>query len=108
MNLNDVSIEFGVHSVAHDGERITVSGRCYRGPLRVGDRFRFAYETTNPESEDGYVSSSRGRPTAINLLIESIKAYGRSFEELDEAMTAEIVLSGRSGGSVREKWTLGG
>lgn len=101
-------LEFGVHSITYDNEKTIVSGRCYLGPLRIGDQFKFVYEITCPKTEEGYVSSHRGNFFQVDLIIESIRAYGYSFDELAEGMTAEFVLTGQHNNAIQTGFVLGG
>lgn len=77
------SREFGVHGVATaDGDMTEVIGRCFRGPISVGDCF------TGVRSVD---AQSR-RPVGLRVI--RIEAYGQSLPELDEGLTGRLLLQG--------------
>ena len=74
-------IEFGVHYLKKEHDRLLFSGRCYRGPIALSDRFE---HVSKPDSilagDDSLAEDER----QILLFVESIKAYGNLLEKLDE------------------------
>jgi len=73
--------EFGVHGREQIGELTYVIGRCYQGPLRVGDVFqRFV--------------TADGTELSVHLKVEGIQAYQHDFESIDEGLTARLRLAG--------------
>ncbi len=85
--------EFGVHGVEHVGESFFVIGRCYLGPLRLGDVFCTA-------SVPGGLSSN------VRLTVQTIEAYSRKWDEIDEGLTARLELTGEGGDAVTEECIL--
>lgn len=80
--------EFGVHGARVEGNRVVVIGRCYRGPLRVGDVF----VQLKPVDEEG-----PGSALPVRLTVERMVAYRREMSEVDEGLTAELSLQGEGG-----------
>jgi hypothetical protein len=59
---------------------IRAAGRCFDGPILVGDHFR--------EARYG------DRVASVDLVVEEIWTYGKLLDELDPGLTGELVLSG--------------
>lgn len=77
--------EFGVHAVKNVPEGCVVAGRCYRGPLERGAVLLRVWAA-------GQEGAAGSQP--VRLLVVRITAYRREFEELDEGLTAELLLTG--------------
>jgi hypothetical protein len=83
--------EFGIHDI----DRNTVIGRCYKGPLRVGEMF------TSFEDE-----ANTTHP--VELEITCIEAYNRELEEIDAGLTARLTLRGLGADSLSQRGVLRG
>lgn len=87
-----MSAEFGIHSVERSGiNEARIVGRCFRGPLRLGVRLRTACLI---ESAPSGAIPRRVSAAVVDLEVMQIQAYGRSMQELDEGLTASIVVRG--------------
>ncbi|HEX3784556.1 MAG TPA: hypothetical protein VHX38_33265 [Pseudonocardiaceae bacterium] len=71
--------ELGGDPAARD-DGVHLAGRCYQGPILVGDVFVEAV-TADGKQE-------------IALRLDQVLLYGRPSDELDPGLTAEITLSG--------------
>lgn len=65
---------------ATSGDGVRLAGRCYQGPIRIGDVF------VEAAAGDGQHE--------IALRLDQVLLYGRPSDELDPGLTAEITLSG--------------
>ncbi|MET0237947.1 MAG: hypothetical protein ABW224_25130 [Kibdelosporangium sp.] len=65
---------------AADGYGIRISGRCYRGPIRVGDFFTEA--------------RSGGGDHDIALRVGAVIYHGELISDLVKGLSADIVLTG--------------
>jgi hypothetical protein len=90
--------EFGVHDVEHIAETTIVSGRCYKGPLSVGDTF-LSVISLGPTGD-------RLDSQPVKLKIQEMIAYGREMDQIDEGLTAKIKLAGESGELVSQQSVL--
>jgi hypothetical protein len=89
-------------------DSITLIGRCYQGPINVGERFHCLYELVPQLTENGYSYSKRSQQEhSVNLRIDSISSYGHSLTQLDPGMTAKLELSGEGIEKVKRRWILG-
>ena len=91
-------MQFGVHGVTDEGLATAVIGRCYVGPICVGDFFDQLI------SEDE--ASGSGQP--IRLRVLRIEAYGHDLPELDTGLTARLHLSGDLPAQLADGWVLSG
>jgi len=74
--------QFGVHGdVAISGEVMQVIGRCYTGPIRIGDVFRSA-------------QAPSGERVLVALTVVAMDAYGHALDEIQEGLTARLTLRG--------------
>ena len=89
-------MQFGVHGVTGEGLATAVTGRCYVGPICVGDFFDHLI------SQDE--ASDPGQP--IRLRVLRIEAYGQSLDELDTGLTARLYLSGDLPAQLADGWVL--
>nr|WP_042198185.1 hypothetical protein [Kibdelosporangium sp. MJ126-NF4]CEL23252.1 hypothetical protein [Kibdelosporangium sp. MJ126-NF4]CTQ94414.1 hypothetical protein [Kibdelosporangium sp. MJ126-NF4] len=71
--------ELGGEVVA-DASRVRISGRCYKGPIRVGDFFT--------EARGG------GGKFEIALKVTAVVYQGELYEEMVKGQSADIVLAG--------------
>jgi hypothetical protein len=95
-------IEFGVEEATVGDDQLFVTGRCYQGPIHVGDLFVVARQQQTTEVSEG--SDAR----AVRLTIKAIAAYGRSLEILDSGLTARLELAGAGATAVRHRDILSG
>lgn len=63
------------------GDHVTLAGRCYQGPIRVGDVFTEA--------------ESAGERHGIALKVASVLFYGKAVTELDPVSSAEVTVTGQ-------------
>jgi hypothetical protein len=63
-------------------------GRCWKGPVPLGTVFT---SIGTLRSDGTWVTTS-----SCELAVEAISSYGHAIDELDEGMTAQIVLVGRA------------
>lgn len=68
--------------------RLVVAGRCWKGPIPVGTVFT-TIATLQPDGS--WATASSG-----SLTVEEISLYGHLVDELDEGLTASIVLIGKA------------
>lgn len=66
---------------AAESDQVTLAGRCYQGPMRVGDVFTEA--------------ESAGERHEVALAVASVLFYGKAVTELDPMSSAEITLTGQ-------------
>ncbi len=94
--MNKKNIEFGVEFITErSGDRIGIAGRCYKGPIEIGDVFEAVYQYVPVKTLDDYARpSERIGETLVRLKVESMRAYGRSWQEIHEGLTAEMEVSG--------------
>ncbi|WP_125728700.1 hypothetical protein [Kibdelosporangium aridum] len=71
--------ELGGGPVA-DGNGVRITGRCYKGPIRVGDFFT--------EARGG------GGKFDVALKVNAVVYHGEFFNEMVKGQSAEIVLTG--------------
>ena len=106
--MNHRLIEFGVDIVQQQSEdRIVVAGRCYKGPIYVGDIFTAIYQLTPTKIGIDYGPSIRAGDKSVSLTVEAIRAYQHTLDWLDEGLTAEIELSGEGAKLLESKFVLG-
>jgi hypothetical protein len=89
--------EFGVpvDATPAPGPGITLAGRCYSGPIRVGDRFDQLVR------KDGGVAG-------IDLYVKALEAYGHELDFIWEGLSAQITLEGAGAELVRGELVLRG
>ena len=63
-----------------NGNGITVSGRCYRGPIKVGDFFTEA--------------RARGSKFDVALRVGAVIYHGQPIGEMVKGQSADIILTG--------------
>jgi len=79
----DPSPQFWIYQIEGD-QPPAVTGRCYFAPVRLGMTF-------------DAVASKRSQAWTLDpcqLRVEEIQAYGHLLDELDEIMSARLILSG--------------
>ena len=78
-------LAFGVHSAVPSSISgcVEVIGRCYAGPVPL----RAVFSRVEPATD--------GADKPIRLELQSIEAYGQSLPELDEGLTAKLLLQGQ-------------
>lgn len=83
--------KFGVHGVELMAGGGIVIGRCFEGPINIGDGFSacHSYDAFPPEEPPRYQFIAH-----VDLEVVKIEAYGFALESLDSGMTARIVLRG--------------
>jgi hypothetical protein len=64
-----------------DSNFCVVAGRCYDGPINLGDRF------TQLQYDD--------RALSVDLSVEEIRTYGHLVDSLPEIFTGELKLAGQ-------------
>lgn len=76
-------IEFGVHGVTTLGpQTCAVIGRCFKGPISVGDTFTGIRRALGPAVD-------------LHLVVVGIEAYRHDLPNLDQGLTARLRLEGR-------------
>jgi hypothetical protein len=101
-------MEFSIEHFQQLPDCIIVAGRCYHGPINVGERFHCLYELVPELTENGYGPSKRNeQEQLVNLRIDAISAYNHSFIQLDPGMTAELELSGEGIEKIKKGLILG-
>jgi hypothetical protein len=63
-----------------DQRHCVVAGRCYEGPIVLGNRFCQLL--------------TRGQIVPVDLTVEEIRSYGHLLDEIDPVLTGELLLSG--------------
>jgi len=85
---------FGVHGDATtSGEVTQVIGRCYTGPIRIGDAFRSA-------------QSPGGERVAVALTVVAMDSYGHALDEIQEGLTARLTLRGTGADHLADETVL--
>ncbi len=87
-------IEFSVFQVQEGKNRKIIDGRCYRGPIRLGDRFTALYRLVPVAGDDPFGPSRKVDERAVAFTVVEIRAYGHKLGQLDPGMTARLELSG--------------
>lgn len=86
-----------VEPVAGVPPRFTLDGRCASGPLRINDLFAVA-ETheivRSPSSCSSRVVASR----PVLVMVLELRAYGRVLSEIDQGLTARVLVEVMSPG----------
>lgn len=101
-------IEFGVASVELSTKKAIVNGRCYQGPLVIGDVFNSIYRIHVHKNVDGsYGPSIREGVKPAFLQVIAIWAYDHSLEELGDGMTGRLELVGEDIGILSAEDVLG-
>jgi hypothetical protein len=81
--MGEIGIEY-VIGLRNGSASIAV--RCYQGKIAVGEMLASAYKPS--------AAGERSDIRSISLKIEKIIAYGNELVEMDEGLTAEVILSG--------------
>jgi hypothetical protein len=77
-------IQFGaISDIEYDGEVVRVGGRCYEGPIRVGDEF----DRIQSHADSGETAPAKLRVTAISLM-------GKPIPIVTHTYTATLTLTG--------------
>jgi hypothetical protein len=106
--MTDKHIEFGVDTVEHDGSVVIVSGRCYKGPITLGDCFNLVYKLKTLKGSDGsYGPSLPFNKEQLSLCVEKIWSYGHTLDTMDEGLTGKLQLSGWKGRVLQHRDVLG-
>ena len=86
-----------VHTL--EGGRYSVSGRCAKGPIRVGDRFDAVLDITIRKSPQEWVVAAEHAIATVELVVKRIYCFGYELEELDqrEALADFEYLLGKRG-----------
>jgi len=95
-------IAFGVGGIEHKDIQVRVIGRCFEGPILLGDTFTVAFKRTLERLPDGYGPGVRSDERAIALKVDTIWAYNHSLDELPPGMTGRLTLSGLGSDVLRE------
>jgi hypothetical protein len=107
----DRRIEFGVEQTRKVDDRLFVAGRCFRGPIRLGDVFTEAFKYQPAASLADYETPSRqldGSHREARYKVASLHCYNRYLNQIDGGLTAEIELLGDSTSSLSPGDVLGG
>lgn len=94
--------EFGFVGVVNVNGRFGVDGRCWEGPLSIGDVFQQVYQLVpeGPRHESGWDwSASDFRQIALR--IEEIVFCGKPIETISSGYTARLWLSGEGQDLIR-------
>ena len=87
--------EFGVVKTLRDDDHLMVDGRCFEGPLAVGDVFRQLYRLAPvvPKTEAGW-NLVAADFRQVSLRIDDIIYFRQSIESLSTGHTARLSLAG--------------
>ena len=99
-------MEFLVGSCQRSDRGFTVLGRCCLGPIQIGDHFRAVERTTFEKQGSQFTSEQQEHLGEVDLRVESIENYGKSFTLLQEGWTCSMTLSGTDNGLLGENVTL--
>jgi hypothetical protein len=86
----------------------SISGRCSKGPIAVGDTFDQVLDVLVRKTPEEYATVATRVVGAVRLRVDHIRAYGRELETIDQGLTAEIVVSGSGGDSLKIGHSIGG
>jgi hypothetical protein len=100
-------IEFNIAAVAPTSGRLVVRGRCYAGPLGIGDVFDEVFGSEVSRAGDRF-EESRGEGIPVHLSIRKMSTYGRAIEIFDAGLTGELELEGAGAEFLSVGMTLGG
>jgi len=79
--------------------RVAIDGRCAGGPLRVNDLFAAA-ETHEIVRTHSTVSSRAVATRPLLVRVLEIRAYGRVLSEIDQGLTARLLVELMSPGRI--------
>jgi hypothetical protein len=105
--MNPRTLEFGVSQVTPGEGVIRAAGRIHRGPLRLGDTFSVLFRYLPNQTPDGYGPFVKTGEQSVSIKVMGIRAYQRSFDELEEGMTAELELAGDDAKALKQGDVLG-
>jgi hypothetical protein len=86
--------------VLSSGDRTVIKGRCLIGPIAVGAVFTQASTLVIHNLSGDQPKKIWSNKRQILLRVESIKAYSKDLDEIDEGLTALLELSGSGGGTL--------
>jgi hypothetical protein len=100
--------EFHIHSAFREGDALVVDGRVLDSALSVGDVFRHVYRLEpDRDLRDQPVNFMVIEPRSLNLRIDQILAYRKSFPTMDSGGTARLFLTGTGAELVGQGDVLG-
>jgi hypothetical protein len=73
---------------------VTLAGRCYHGPIKLGDTFTTA--------------RTAGDAREVALRVESLLFYGKQVPEIDSGESATMTLTGQGSEAVTARVVLHG
>jgi len=86
----------------------SIVGRCCVGPIQIGDRFHAAARTTFQKQGAQFISEQHEHLGEVDLRVESIENYGKSFTSLPDGWTCLMTVSGTDNGLLGANVTLVG
>jgi hypothetical protein len=90
----DPSPQFWIDRIDPDSSGgLAVIGRCFFGPVRVG----LAFDGVASRQDGGWVLSA---VTACTLRVEEIRAFRQLTDEIDQGLSARLVLAGTAPASL--------
>lgn len=107
MSEKKIKSEFGIENSYKESSAFIIEGRCYVGPIRVGDTFNFVYKAVPQKTESGFDRSQRIGHRAVNIRIDEIVAYTRKLDEIDSGLTARLTVSGEGADTLQNDDVLG-
>ena len=84
-----------------------VGGRCYLGPIRLGDTFTAIFEFIGDIQDDTAYTKQVIRRGLLHMEVKTITAYGYSLDQLDMGVSAALLLEGTGGDQLKLKLVLG-
>lgn len=101
-------IEFGVDGEVTKGDDcVFVTGRCYHGPIAVGDVFDLAYQYIHRKTPQDSGPPMRVGERSVLLRVEGIQTHHQAFQKIDSGDTALLRLCGAGTKSLRQGDVLG-
>jgi hypothetical protein len=101
------NIEFGIEYIRREADKTFIAGRCYKGPISIGDVFNSVYQLIPLKNEEGCYGHRMENNRSVDIYVVSIKAYRHELEILDQGLTAEIEIAGEGCDLVKPRDVLG-
>jgi hypothetical protein len=103
-------MEFLIDGIQEENGLYHVTGICSSDgeSIKIGDQFSRVYKKNlQLNSEGDYEIIGKEYVREICLLVNEIKAYRHSLDELPSGMSGELILAGEEGIVLRKSETLG-
>jgi hypothetical protein len=101
-------MEFLIDRAYEENGNYHVTGICSGDSIKIGSEFKKVYKNIlglDPDGNDKITERQDIRD--IKLVVQEIKAYRHSLDELPPGMSGEIVLSGDKGILLKKLETIG-